>query len=557
MSETIYPSHVDIPVGSMWDALTASAARYPRQTALDYLGSRISFRALARRVEHAAAALSDMDVKQGDRVLLILPNIPQAVFLLYAINRLGAVAVMMHPDSAVDEIVRITRELDCRVVFLTARSAPACQSLLSEWRLHGRRSVLLDAMRFAPLRMRGRAVGPRVREVRLERESAFWSRGNGRLNVGAFDEDRPAVILFSGGTFGEPKAVVLTNRAMNAAAAQTVAVSGQTDVSGSSILALMPVFHGFGLCVGVHTPLAFGATSVLLPKYTPALCAATLRRLPLAYLPGVPTFFLKWARAVEMADVDLSHLRGVFCGGDRLSPEAKAEIDTFLATHGATVCVRQGYGLTESASVVTLSPEGAGADDTIGLPLPNTCVRLVDPETLSDVGVGEIGEIWIAGPTVMRGYLGDDVLNAKTLVNESGTVWLRTGDLARRDEAGFLHFEQRIKRLIVTSGYNVYPSAVETALRETGLVEDAAVIGLADDLRGQSVVAFVVPGTVLTADPDNADAILSAALATWLPRYAIPHRFLFVEQLPLTVVGKIAYGRLEEAARIDKSRQEW
>ncbi|MBP5617749.1 MAG: AMP-binding protein, partial [Clostridia bacterium] len=303
-----------------------------------------------------------------------------------------------------------------------------------------------------------------------------------------------------------------------------------------------------GLCVGVHTPLVSGATCVLLPKYLPALCARTFRRLPIEFLPGVPTFFLKLIRSPEMAKADLSHLRGVFCGGDRLTPDAKHEIDAFLAAHGAKVAVRQGYGLTESASVITLSPEGAGGDDTIGLPLPNTQVRVVDPETLTDAEDGRAGELWLSGPTVMCGYLGDDALNAQTLIEENGVTWLRTGDLVRQDADGFLHFEQRIKRLIVTSGYNVYPSAVETALRETGLVEDAAVIGQPDDLRGQSIVAFVV------ADREKVTvAALADDLALRVPRYAIPHRFLFVEQLPLTVVGKIAYGRLEELARIDKT----
>ena len=161
---------------------------------------------------------------------------------------------------------------------------------------------------------------------------------------------------------------------------------------------------------------------------------------------------------------------------------------------------------------------------------------------------GRAGELWLSGPTVMLGYLGDDALNDKTLVSESGVVWLRTGDLASRDEGGFLHFEQRIKRLIVTSGYNVYPSAVESALRESGLVSDAAVIGTEDELRGQSVVAFVV------ADPEQTTAeALTAALYARLPRYAIPHRILFVDSLPLTPLGKVAYGRLEELARIDKS----
>ena len=547
MTASCYPERVEVPSGSMWDCLVSSSERNPSAVALDYLGRRITYRDLIRFADKAASSMAAMGVGADDRVLLLMPNIPQTVFLLYALNKLNAVAIMMHPDSPADEVERVVREMKCKAVFLTKRSIASCAAWMPYRLPSACRVILMNMMRFAPL-----CFHFRKRRVSLipgiEKERAFWGRQAAIPRTPQTNtEDKPAVILFSGGSFGEPKAVVLTNRNMNAAAVETVVVSGQADVSGMSILALMPVFHGFGLCVGVHTPLMSGATCVLLPKYLPGLCARTFRRLKIEFLPGVPTFFLKLIRSPEMSRIDLSHLRGVFCGGDRLTPEAKHEIDAFLAAHGAEVAVRQGYGLTESASVITLSPEGAG-DDTIGLPLPNTKVRVVDPDTGADVENGRAGELWLSGPTVMLGYEDDAALTAQALITDQGALWLRTGDLVRRDENGLLHFEQRIKHMIVTSGYNVYPSAIESALRDTGLVADVAVIGLQDELRGQSVVAFVVADSVAIT-PEA----LSAALATRLPRYAIPHRILIVESLPRTSLGKIAYGRLEELARIDKS----
>ena len=357
--------------------------------------------------------------------------------------------------------------------------------------------------------------------------------------------DDPAVILYSGGTTGTTKGILLTNRNFNALAAQIVATNTFFQ-PGDKMLAIMPMFHGFGLGVSIHSMMANGGRCILIPRFTPDTYADLLRKHQPNLIAGVPSLFEALLRVKKMEGVDLGCLKGVFSGGDSLSVELKKRFDAFLAEHGATVQVREGYGTTECVTASCLTPMHQFREGSIGLPFPDMYYKIVRPGTEEEVPYGQEGEICIAGPTVMVKYVNHPEETAQTLrTHADGMTWVHTGDLGMMDEDGFIYFRQRIKRMIVTNGYNVYPSQIENILDGHEYVQMSCVIGVPDPIKIQRVKAFVMlkPGY----QPTEAcrQAILEHC-RRHIAKYAMPGEIEFREELPKTLVGKVAYRKLEE-----------
>lgn len=518
--------HLTYPSKTMYQMLAETARRNPQLPACRYLGRSISYARLMQRIARAARGFYAMGIRRGDRVALCLPNCPQAVECLYALNRLGAAAVMIHPLSAPREI---------RTALETARSG-----------------VLVIPDRLFPAADAARRGLPGVTLVVLGRAGGVagqlgWRRllaaGRGlRLPQDTGRAEDPAVILFSGGTTGTPKAVVLSNLNFNALALQMLAAGGFGDVTGMKLLAVLPLFHGFGLGVGVHTPLLGGACCVLVPRFRAEACARLLLREKPQIIPGVPALFEALLQQPRLQKADLGFLRGVFCGGDRLAPELKARMDAFLAARGAPARLREGYGLTECVTACCLAPPEGCPPESMGLPLPDTLCAVCRPGTTEVLPPGVEGEICLTGPTVMVEYMGNPDETARALRRHGDNrIWLHTGDLGYRNAEGFLCFTQRLKRVIVTRGYNVYPARLEAVLEEYPGVRAACVIGVADPRKGQRVRAYVV-GSGLTRED------LLAHCRDRVARYALPEEIVFRSELPRTKLGKVDYHKLEEEA---------
>ena len=531
MKHTPYHALVPIPDGTLYDLVERSARRMPDGLAIDSYGTTFTYSELLYRIDSAVSALYHLGVRAGEHVLLLLPNLPQSVILFYAINRLGATNVIMHPACSSGEVEEIIRKWDCSAVFVTAHAASLSGEWLQRFKLEGRRVV---------------AIGPTTLEDAMP-EKDFWRLGRNRLDcaVGNVEKSRASVVLFSGGTSGGNKAVLLSDRNLNAAAVLTAAASGQADLTGLSILAMMPMFHGFGLGVGIHTALANGATSVLLMGYSGKDLAATIRRRNLHYLPGVPTMFAKMISDPELQSVDLSSLKGVFCGGDHLPARLENAVNDYLTRRGSSVSVRQGYGLTEAVSVNLLTSYEHPEFGKIGYPLPNVLAKIVDVDTERELPRGQEGELCLSGPTVMLGY-DDTELTAQTLRRHAdGRVWLHTGDVAVEEESGCFRFVQRQKLVLISSGYNVYPSQIEEALEGLPFVREACVIGVPDAVKGQKIFLFL-------AAEAEVKAAVASHLSKRIPKYALPHRYVFLPALPRTRIGKVDYSALERLATIDK-----
>lgn len=551
------PEHLDYPDCSMVDLVARAAARWPEQTAYTFMNRSVSYRTLMEQIDDCARALCALGVRPGDRVTLILPNVPQGVVLFYAVNRIGALSNMVHPLSSQEEIGFFLSQGESRVAvtleeFWPKVSAAGRGTPLESLIVTGPADMLGAFIRGAYQISQGRKTPPyRGRPGILSwREflagGAHW-QGQAAHTMQGQD---PAAILYSGGTTGTMKGILLSNRNFNALGLQTAA-AGDCIIPGHSMLSLMPIFHGFGLGVCIHTMLISGCRCILIPRFDAAAYAGLLKKHRPNYIAGVPTLFEALLRMKQAEGLDLSCLEGVFCGGDSLSTELKHKVDAFLTAHGADVQVREGYGTTECVTASCLTPKTYYREGSIGLPFADTQYSIQDPKTGQKLPAGEPGEICIAGPSVMLEYLNEPTETAQTLRrDDAGTQWLHTGDLGWMDEDGFVYFKQRLKRIIISSGYNIYPSQVENAIDAHPAVMMSTVIGVPDPYRMQVPKAFVMLRPGYAPTPALQQEILRLC-GEKVAKYALPRKLEFRTELPKTRVGKVAYTVLEqeEAAR--------
>lgn len=549
------PAHLDYPSGSMYEAVKESAQRLKKMNsvAYEFQGKKTTYKQFLNKIELLGKAYRSIGINEGDTVTVCMPNTPQGVDTFYALNRIGAVPAMIHPLSAVGEIAFYINTAQSKAVLVV--------DLFYEKVLEALKQVdhpvkvvvahIKDELPF-PLNM--------LYPLTLKKKPAPLPKDNkdvidwadfvsaGKKAPALTNEfpkkDDTAVILFSGGTTGTSKGIQLTNLNMNALAAQVASNAG-FSMEGLRMFSVMPLFHGFGLGVGIHTALMASGTCIIIPQFTIQTYARDVKKYKPNVIVGVPTLYEALLRS-EGFDFDLSFLRGMFCGGDSLSVELKKKVDKFLKDHNATIQVREGYGTTECVTASCLTPYDTYREGSIGIPFSDTYYAIVNPQNDTEVPYGEEGEICICGPTVMKGYLNNAEETASTLrVHADGNVWLHTGDLGVMDEDGFVYYKQRMKRLIIVSGINVYPSQVENAIDAHPDVLLSCAVGVPDPYKMHVVKAFVV----LRQGVDPSDKIKEEIIENCkknISRYGVPKEIEFRTELPKTLVGKVAYRVLEE-----------
>ena len=547
------PAHLEYFQGSMYDKVASISENYPDYIAYDFMGSKTRYKDFIRKVDECARALAAIGVKEGESVTICMPNAPQAVIMFYAVNKIGAIANMVHPLSGEKEIEFCLKESASVVCLTLDQFYGKFENIRNNIPL---RSLILTSIKDAlsPIKKKGYylAEGRKIKKVPANAEIVWWekflrdgARYHGPFHAVRKSED-PAVILYSGGTTGTMKGILLSNMNFNALSQQIIATNPMFK-PGDKMLAVMPIFHGFGLGVCIHSMLASGGRCLLIPRFNPESYAKLLKKHKPNFIAGVPTLYEALLRIKSLDRVDLSCLKVVFSGGDSLSIELKKRFDAFLANHNASIPVREGYGTTECVTASCLTPSHMAKEGSIGLPFPDTFYKIVKPGTEEEVPYGEEGEICLAGPTVMMEYINNPEETANTLRrHKDGLTWVHTGDLGMMDDEGFIYFRQRIKRMIVTSGYNVYPSRIENILDAHELVHMSCVIGVPDPYKIQKVAAFVVLKPDVKVSEDEARKILLEYCSKHVAKYAMPAYIEFRDMLPKTLVGKVAYRVLEE-----------
>ena len=548
------PMHLSYFEGTMFEAVEAVAKKYPDYVAFDFMGKATTYRELVENVLQCAKALKAMGIRENDKITIAMPNCPQGIYMFYAANVVGAIGNMIHPLSAEKEIEFYLKESDSVAVITLDQFYAKVQRARSKTDV---KNLIITSIKDAlsPVMKVGYALtqGRKIEKIPADAPVVLWKQF---LNLGKTAEDPkvsraaqdPAVILYSGGTTGTTKGIVLTNKNFNALGQQVIATNPMFR-PGDKMLAAMPIFHGFGLGVCVHTMLSQGGRCILVPRFTPKTYAKDLVKNRCNFIAGVPTLYEALLRLPDMEGADLSCLKGVFSGGDSLSIELKKKFDKFLYDHKATIQIREGYGTTETVTACCLTPVHIYKEGSIGLPFPDTDIKIVVPGTEEEVPYGQEGEILLAGPTVMQEYMHHPQETAQTLRQHAdGLTWVYTGDLGTMDEQGFVYFKGRGKRMIVTSGYNVYPAQLENILDAHELVQMSCVIGVPDPYKMQKVKAFVK----LTPDAqptEQTKKILMAYCREHIAKYAMPYDIAFKDDMPKTLVGKVAYRVLEEEER--------
>ena len=547
------PKSLDYPTGTMVDFLEDQALSFIDGPAYDFLGVRATYREFLDQIDTCAKALVAMGIKKGDKVTICLPNMPQAIIMFYGLNRMGGIPNMVHPLSAQGEIAFYLNLSESVAAITLDAFYPKFESIRMEVPKLENIIVTSIGEELKPLMAlgfwltKGRKiapvpVGPGIVFYKDFMEVGKKYKGEYKSQGKAQD---PAVILYSGGTTGTTKGIMLSNLNFNALAMQTAAL-GDCLVAGHRMLAIMPVFHGFGLGVGIHTGLCSGCEEILVPQFNVDTYGALLKKYQPNYIAGVPTLFAALLRNKEMEQVDLSCLEGVFSGGDSLSTELKKKVDAFLKDRGAQVQIREGYGTTECVTASCLTPKDFYKEGSIGIPFPDTYYKICKIETIEELPYGEDGEICISGPSVMLGYLKDPGETNNVLkTHTDGRTWLHTGDMGLMDSQGFIYFKQRIKRMIISSGYSIYPSQIENVLDAHPAVLMSTVIGVPDKYKMEKVKAFLVLKPGIEQTDEVKDSIYEHCIKN-IAKYAMPFEFEYRESLPRTLVGKVAYTVLEQ-----------
>ena len=570
------PAVIEEPDAGLGELLETAAHFYPDRVAIDFLGATTTYRQLLEASERAARLLHDAGVRRGDRVALIMPNCPQHVVAVYGALRLGAIVAEHNPLAPAEELRAQLERHDGRVVIAwekgvdlivdprSREAGAAGPEADSVDPLGGRTVFSVDLSAALPARLRAALRLPvaRAREARDSMRAAHlpagvrsWDREAARAEPIPASWPRPggrdvAVLLHTGGTTGAPKAAMLTHTNLRANANQAIAWVPMLHEGGENFLSLLPFFHAFGLTFNLFCAVQKAATQVMMPKFDVAEVLRAQTRRPLTFFVGVPVMFERILRAAQEAGTDLRSLRFGVCGAAPMPPAVGAEWER--VTGGFFV---EGYGMTETSPIVAGTPMGPTRRlGALGLPFPSTDVRVVDPEALEaalgagapvDVDVevpdGEPGELLVRGPQVFAGYWGDPEATAAAMLPGG---WLRTGDMVRREES-FLWMADRRRELILTGGFNVYPSQVEAAIRDMDGVADVAVVGMDAGARGETVVAAVVPAAGTPPGAITLESVRAHAERA-LPHYALPRRLEIIDEMPRSVIGKVMRRQVRE-----------
>ncbi|MBQ6160608.1 MAG: acyl--CoA ligase [Oscillospiraceae bacterium] len=553
------PKHLDYPRLNLYQIVRQSARSYPDYVAYEFMNKETTYAQFMRRIERTAKALRALGVEKGDRVTICMPNTPQALDTFYALNRIGAVSNMIHPLSAPTEIAFYLNFSHSKAILTLDQFYPKLEEIRDQ--LDHPVKVLIALIQDelpAPLNLLY-PMTKQARKVPKLPKGGDYLLWKDFLKAGEKVKELPpedvmlsregASILYSGGTTGTTKGILLSSDNFNATALQTIAASGRMNgIAGCRMLSVMPVFHGFGLGIGIHTALVGGGRCILVPRFDLKTYAQLLIKKKPNFIPGVPTLFEALLRTDLLDKADLSFLYGMFSGGDSLSVELKKKVDAFLKEHNAKIQIREGYGTTECVTASCLTPKDYARSGSIGIPFPDTYYKIVKVGTEDEVEPNIEGEICISGPSVMMCYVDNPEETAQTLRRHAdGRIWCHTGDLGTMDADGFVYFRQRIKRMIITSGYNVYPSQLENIIDGHEKVLLSCVVGVKDKYKMQKVKAYVVlrPGVEPT---DEVREELMAHCRRHIAKYAMPYEIEFREELPKTLVGKVAYRVLEEEA---------
>lgn len=540
-----------VPDITMYERIKKSAEDFSEYTAYNYFGTIKTFPEFLNQIDKCASALYELGVRKSDIVTICMPNTPEALIMVYGLNRIGAVASMVHPLSGENEIKNYINEGESEYLLVIDMLYEKIKNIISDTKL--RKVIVVSASDSFPWYLKigyNLTKKRKYPKVKYDRTFISWKKFiknyyvNRDLPDFNLNKDTPAVILHSGGTTGKPKGIVLANSNFEADVVQGRIFLKRLRV-GDKCLSIMPIFHGFGLSVTMHTAYALGVQTILMPQFDSKKFDVLLDKHKPNVVMGVPTLFEALTNSNNVNDLDLSCIKYIVVGGDILNPNLEDKINAFLKEHGCDIEIARGYGMTEATAAVSCDYKEVHKRGSVGIPFAMNYIKIIDQATRKEVKPNEKGEICISGPVVMMGYLNNpEETNAMLQIHDDGHVWLHTGDMGHMDEDGFLFYDQRIKRMIISSGYNVYPQQVEEVIEKHPAVMQCTVVGVPHKYKMEVAKAFIVLNDGYNPSIFTKNDIKEYCKKN-LAHYECPYKYVYRKSLPKTLLGKIDFKKLQ------------
>ncbi len=541
-----------LPECSIYEYMYENNKNYPHDTAINYFGKRISYRRLFESIDKTASALQALGVKEGEIVTVALPSIPEALYIVYALNKIGAVANMIHPLAGENEIIHYLNEVESKVAFFFDGTYRIIKSSIGKTSV--KKGIVVTVGDSLPTGLK-LLYSLKARSVIVDDSISTWKRflakGKGiTVSTGKKDSSKMAIISHTGGTTGEPKGVMLSDNNINAMIWQIGKLL--SVVRQESQLAVLPPFVNYSLVNAMLEPIGLGNTSILIPDYKPKLFAQYAKKYKPTYISSIPAYWEAILKIKNIERADLSFLRCPFYGGEAMNPVNEEAVNQLLHKCGAPNGLAKGLGATELVSAATLTPYDFNTIGSVGIPLPKINCKLV-LSNMEEASYGNTGEICFSGPTIMMGYYNkENDTNDIIKLHPDGQRWLHTGDLGYMDENGVLFVTGRVKRIFMTKGRDkqitkVFPDRIEKAICLNPNVELCCVVGIPDEERINYPKAFVV---LKQKEPsDEIEKNIMDICKENLPEYMIPEEIEFRKDFPRTERGKVDYRALERMAK--------
>ncbi|MBR1385613.1 MAG: AMP-binding protein [Bacilli bacterium] len=541
----------EVPEGSIYNLINKQVSERDGMYAYSYYGHNVTYKDFMRQIDSAARAFRCQGIRKGDVVTICMPNTPEAVISFYALNKIGAIASMIHPLSSEQEIKNYLINTNSVMMVMIDLCYEKVAGVIKETDVY--KTIIVSAGSSMSMHMKLGYIftkSYKIKKPYFRGEYLHWkdfiAKGNnyhGRVESET-DKDTPAVILHSGGSTGIPKGIVLSNGNFNALAEQVKIIFTKLEPN-DKILAIMPVFHGFGLGVSIHAVLHIGASVDLIPQFDARHFDKLIKKSNPSVIVGVPTLFEALLNT-NNKKLDLSSLKYVVSGGDCLTESLGQRLNDFLLEHKCSVQVMQGYGLSEAVAATALAYGNHNILGSIGIPLPGNNFKIVRPNTQEELERGEVGEICISGPTVMMGYFNNEKeTNDALQIHKDKNIWIHTGDMGYIREDGIIFYQSRLKRMIVSSGYNVYPQQIENVIESHEAVMKCTVIGIPHKYKVQVAKAIIVLKNGYS-DSSSTKKSIKELCEKSLARYSLPYEYEFRKSLPKTLIGKVDFRKLSE-----------
>jgi long-chain acyl-CoA synthetase len=524
------------------------------ETAIYYYGTKITIERLIERIDECADAFATLGVKKGDVVSLLSASTPESVIAFYALNKMGATVNAIDPRLDKKSIARMIQGSGSEILMAIDLVYPKVAAILSEIDqkhvIVQSPSTSLPFIQKMALKLATRDQIPWGRCGIMSWEAFIKGAKDGRAVEAEYEGDATVAITYTGGTTGFPKGVMLTNDNLNAVAYNFIH-AGIVYERGQRFLGIMPIFSSYGLVCGIHMPLTVGCELALIPRFDPQKMGEYVKKYRPEHMIATPAFYEALIDSEEMKNFDLSFMLTMGSGGDSMNAGLEAKLEAFMDSHGIRYPLAQGYGMSEVSAAATFCVNDRYKKGSVGIPCVATTIGIFDSETGEELGYGELGEVCIAGPTVMKGYYNDKQETDHVMRRHAdGQVWVHSGDIGSIDEDGFVYIKGRVKRMITRfDGHKVFPITIESFIGEHKLVHSCSVIAVDDRERMQGQYPMAVVEPVAGVDVSEREGIcreIYRLCKEHLEERGCPVAVVCVDEIPLTGLGKNDYRALEK-----------